>query len=147
MLTQALKNATRRNLFVVLMIVGIESVAALPHISNTIKDYRLNSAATAVWEDMHRAQFMAIRESRTIRVEFDQASYSIIRVATGEVALTRHLAREYPDIRLAVSESGEGIVFDRTGAMEGDSKEIEITGPAGKRSFTILATGVIGNLP
>jgi Tfp pilus assembly protein FimT len=147
MLTQALQGATLRNLFAILLIVGIESVAALPHVNNTIKDYRLNSAATAVWEDIHRAQFMAIRESRTIRIEFDHASYSIIRVATGEVALTRRLARDYPDISLVVSESREGIVFDRTGATMGDSKDIEITGPAGKRRFTILATGVIGNLP
>ena len=147
MLMQTLKNATARNLFAVLMIVGIESVAALPNVNNTLQDYRLNSAATTVWEDMHRAQFMAIRESRTIRVEFDQASYRIIRVATGEAALTRHLSREYPDISLVVSEMRESLVFDRTGATAGDSRDIEISGPAGTRRFTILATGIIGSLP
>jgi Tfp pilus assembly protein FimT len=138
---------TLRNLFAVIVIVGIEAVVAAPRISDALKDYRLNSAATDVWLDMHRAQFMAIKEKRTIRVDFDQDSYRIIRVATGEVALTRHLAREYPEISLVVSGGRDGIVFDRTGATEGDSKEIEITGPAGKRSFTILATGVIGSLP
>jgi Tfp pilus assembly protein FimT len=147
MLTQTLKGVTLRNLFAVIMIIGIESAAALPHINDTLKDYRLNSAATEVWLDMHRAQFMAIKEKRMIRVDFDQDSYRIIRVATGEVALTRHFSREYPEINLAVSASREGIVFDRTGATGGDSREIEITGPAGRRSFTILATGVIGNLP
>ncbi len=147
MLMQTLQGVTLRNLFAVIMIVGIESAAALPHLNVTLKDYRLNSAATDVWLDMHRAQFMAIKERRTIRVDFDQDSYRITRVTTGEVTLTRHLTREYPEISLVVSGGGEGIVFDRTGATEGDSREIEITGPAGKRSFTILATGVIGNLP
>ncbi|MEK6603209.1 MAG: GspH/FimT family pseudopilin, partial [Nitrospirota bacterium] len=147
MLTQTLKDMTLRNLFAVLAIVGLESAAALPHISSTLKDYRLNSATTEVWLDMHRAQFMAIKEKRTIRVDFDQDSYRITRVTTGEVTLTRHLTREYPEISLVVSGGREGIVFDRTGATEGDSREIEITGPAGKKSFTILATGVIGNLP
>lgn len=146
MLIQAVKSATLRHLFAVIMIVGIESVAALPRINETIENYRLNNAATEVWQDMHRAQLMAIKEKRTIRVDFDHASYRIIRVITGEVALTRHLSREYPEISLAVSGSREGIVFDRTGAAEGDSRDIEITGPAGRLRFTILATGVIGNL-
>lgn len=141
------QSTTLRTVFAVIMIVGIESVAALPHINDTLKDYRLNSAATEVWQDMHRAQFMAIKEKRTIRVDFDQDSYSIIRVATSEVALTRHLMREYPEIILVVSGGREGIVFERTGTTGGDSREIEITGPTGRRSFTILATGVIGSLP
>jgi hypothetical protein len=144
---QTLKDMTLRNLFAVLLIVGIESAAALPHINDTLKDYRLNSATTEVWLDMYRAQFMAIKEKRRIRVDFDQDSYRVTRVTTGEVTLTRHLTREYPEISLVVSGDRAGIVFDRTGAMEGDSREIEITGPAGKKSFTILATGVIGNLP
>jgi len=44
MLTQTLKGVTLRNLFAVIMIVGIESAAALPHINDTLKNYRLNSA-------------------------------------------------------------------------------------------------------
>jgi Tfp pilus assembly protein FimT len=146
MLIQTVKSATLGNLFAVIMIVGIEAVVAAPRISDTLKDYRLNSAATEVWQDMHRARFMAIKEKRTIRVDFDHASYRIIRVVTGEVALTRHLSREYPEISLVVSESSEGIVFNRTGTAEGGTKEIEISGPTGKRRFTILATGLIGGL-
>ena len=146
MATKAAKRSPLRIFFAVAMIIGIEAVVAVPRISDALKDYRLNSAATEVWQDMHRARFMAIKEKRTIRVDFDHASYRIIRVATGEVALTRHFSREYPEISLAVSESREGIVFDRTGATGGDSREIEITGPAGRRRFTILATGVIGGL-
>ena len=146
MLMQTVKRSPLRIFFAVALIVGIEAVVAAPRISDALKDYRLNSAATEVWQDMHRARFMAIKEKRTIRVDVDQASYRIIRVATGEVALTRHLAREYPEISLVVSESSDGIVFDRTGAVAGDSKEVEIIGPAGRRRFTILATGVISGL-
>jgi Tfp pilus assembly protein FimT len=147
MAMKTVNNATLRSLFAVVMIVGIESVVALPRISNAIKDYRLNSAATEVWQDMHRARIMAIKEKKTIQVDFDDNSYRIVRAATGEVVLSRHLSREYPEISIVVTESSGGIAFDRTGAAEGGSKEIEISGPTGKRKFTILATGLIGGLP
>ena len=143
----AAQRSPLRIFFAVAMIIGIEAVVAAPRISDAIKHYRLNSVAVEVWQDIHRARLMAIKEKQTIRVDFDQDSYRITRVTTGEVTLTRHLTREYPEISLAVSGGREGIVFDRAGATEGDSREIEITGPAGKRSFTILATGVIGSLP
>ena len=146
MAIKTVKRATLRNLFAVVMIVGIESVVAFPRISDAIKDYRLNSAATEVWQDMHRARFMAIKEKKTIWVDFDHNSYRIVRSATGEVALSRHLSREYPEISIIVTESRGGIVFDRTGAAESGSKEIEINGPTGRRRFTILATGNIGGL-
>ena len=146
MAMKTVKSTTLRNLFAVVMIVGIESAVALPRISDAIKDYRLNSAATEVWQDMHRARLMAIKEKKTIRVDFDHNSYRIVRAATGEVALSRHLSLEYPEISIVVTESRGGIVFDRTGATEGGSKEIEISGPTGKRRFTILATGLIGGL-
>lgn len=146
MATQAVKGALLRNLFAVAMIVGIESVVLFPRINDAIKDYRLNSAATEVWQDMHRARIMAIKEKQPIRVDFDHASYRLIRDTTGEVALSRHLSPEYPEISIVVTERGRGIVFDRTGASGGGSLEIEIHGPTGKRSFAILATGTIGGL-
>ena len=128
------------------MIIGIESVVAGPRISDAIKNYRLNTAAMTVWEDMQRAKAMAVRERQTILVDFDHDSYKIVRVSTGEVALSRNLSSEYPKISVVVTESNGGIVFDRTGAVAGDSKKIEIKGPAGTRRFTILVTGKIGNL-
>ncbi len=146
MATKTENRATLRNLFAVVLIVGIESVVALPRISNAIKDYRLNSAAGEVWQDMHRARLMAIKEKRTIRVDFDHNSYKVVRVATGEVAFSRHLSIDYPEINIIVTESRGGIVFDRTGSAEGGSKEIEIAGPTGSRRFVILPTGKIGRL-
>jgi len=143
---QAFKNITLSSLLAVAMIIGVESVVALPRINNAIKNYRLNSAATEVWEDLSKARTMAIREKRLIRVDFDHNSYSITRISTGEVALSRHLSTEYPEISIIVTESRGGIVFDRTGAVEGGSKEIEINGPTGSRKFTILPTGKIGGL-
>lgn len=146
MARKTVKSAPLRIFFAVAMIVGIEAVVAAPRISDALKNYRLNSAATEVWQDMHRARFMAIKEKKTIWVDFDHASYRIVRAATGEVALTRHLSIDYPEISIVVTESRGGIVFDRTGAAEGGSKEIEITGPTGSRRFTILPTGKIGGL-
>lgn len=146
MAIKAVKHATLRHLFAVVMIVGIESVVALPRIDDAIKNYRLNSAATEVWQDMQRAQLMAIKEKKNIRVDFDHNSYKVVRVATGEVAFSRHLSIDYPEISIVVTGSRGGIVFDRTGSAEGGSQEIEIAGPTGSRRFTILPTGKIGRL-
>lgn len=139
------QSTTLRTVFAVVMIVGIESVIAVPRINEAIKDYRLNSAAMEVWQGVHRARIMAIKEKKTIAVDFDRSSYTIIRSSTGEVAMSRNLSREYPEISIVVTEGSRGIVFDRTGAMEGGSQEIEIRGPTGKRRFTILVTGLIGS--
>ena len=144
MAMQTVQSVLLRNLFAVALIVGIESVVALPRINDAIKDYRLNSAASEVWQDMHRAKGMAIKEQRTMRVDFDHNSYTIVRVSTGEVALSRDLSYEYPEISIIVAESRGGIVFDRTGAAENGFQEIEISGPTGSRRFTILPTGKIG---
>jgi Tfp pilus assembly protein FimT len=146
MATKTVKRATLGHFFAIVMIVGIESLIALPRINDAIKNYRLNSAATEVWQDMQRAQLMAIKEKRTIRVDFDHNSYKVVRVATGTVALSRHLSIDYPEISITVTESRGGIVFDRTGSAEGGSKEIKIAGPTGSRRFTILPTGKIGRL-
>ena len=147
MAMQTIQSAILRNLFAVVLIVGIESVVAFPRINDAIKDYRLNSAASEVWQDMHKAKGMAIKEQRTVRVDFDRSSYVIVRVSTGEVALSRDLSHEYPEISIiVVTESRGGIVFDRTGAAEGGFQEIEISGPTGSRRFTILPTGKIGGL-
>lgn len=146
MAIKTLTGITLSSLFAVAMIVGIETVVALPRINDAIKNYRLNSAATEVWQDIHKARIMAIKERRTIRVDFDYNSYKVIRVATGEVALSRHLSIKYPEISIIVTESKGGIVFDRTGSAEGGTKEIEISGPTGSRRFTILPTGKIGGL-
>jgi len=146
MTMRAFKRITLGSLLAVAMIVGIESVVALPRINDAIKNYRLNSAATEVWEDIHKARTMAIREKRTVRVDFDHNSYRITRIPTGEVALSRHLSTDYPEIRIVLTEGRGGIVFDRTGAVEGGFKEIEINGPTGSRKFTILPTGKIGGL-
>lgn len=132
--------------FAVAMIIGVEAVVIAPRISDALKDYRLNGAAMEVWEDIHGARLMAIREKQTIRIDFDDSSYRIIRAATGEVVLSRNLAAEYPGISISVTESRDGIVFDRTGAAGGGSQEIAILGPTGKRRFSVLATGVIGGL-
>jgi Tfp pilus assembly protein FimT len=146
MAVKTAKSVKLSSLFAITLIVGVESVVALPRIDDAIKNYRLNSVATEVWEDMNRARVMAVKEKRLVRVEFDDTSYRIIRVETGEVALSRQLTSDYPEVTIVVTDGRGGIVFDRTGSAEGGSKEIAIHGPTGSRRFTILPTGKIGGL-
>ena len=143
MATKAGKSFTLANLAVVILIVGSEAIVVLPRINDFIQNHRLNNAAQEVWQDMHRARLLAIKEKGTIRVEFDHDSYKVVRVATGEIAFRRNLSVDYPDIMISTTDVRGQITFDRTGTADGNTTEIEIRGPTGTRRFTILATGKI----
>jgi len=146
MATKAGKGFTLGNLVAVILIVGSEAIVVAPRINDFIKTHGLNNAARDVWQDMHRARLLAIREKRTIRVEFDYDSYKVVRASTGEVAFTRKLSVDYPDVIINTTDGRGRITFDRTGSAEGNTIEIQIQGPTGTRRFTILATGKIGGL-
>lgn len=146
MATKAGKSFTLANLVAVILIVGSEAIVALPRIGDFIKNHRLNNAAQEVWQDMHRARLLAIKEKGTIRVEFDYDSYKVVRAASGEVAFKRNLNVNYPDVIINTTPVRRRITFDRTGTAEGNTTEIEIQGPTGTRRFTVLATGKIGGL-
>ena len=143
MATKAGKSFTLANLVVVILIVGSEAIVVLPRINDFIQNHRLNNAAQEVWQDMHRARLLALKEKGTIRVEFDHDSYKVVRVATGEIAFKRNLSVDYPDIIISTTDVRGQITFDRTGTADGNTTEIEIRGPTGTRRFTILATGKI----
>ena len=143
MTTKAGKSFTLANLAAVLLIVGSEAIVVYPRINDFIKNHRLNNAAREVWQDMHRARLLAIKEKRTIRVEFDHNSYKVVRVSTGEIAIRRNLNVDYPDVSISTTDVRGRITFDRTGTAEGNTIAIEIQGPTGTRRFTILATGKI----
>jgi Tfp pilus assembly protein FimT len=143
MTTKAGKGFTLANLAAVILIVGSEAIVAYPRINDFIKNHRLNNAAREVWQDMHRARLLAIKEKRTIRVEFDHNSYRVVRVATGEIAFKRNLNVDYPDVIISTTDARGRITFDRTGTADGNTTEIEIQGPTGTRRFIILATGKI----
>src|SRR5438132_11486475 len=76
----------------ILLIVGIEIVVALPRINEGIRAYRLNSAAAEVWQDIRTARMLAIKEKRSVRIEFDHTSYKVVRLATKEVIFSRNFA-------------------------------------------------------
>jgi len=137
---------TLANLVAVILIVGSEAVVVLPRINDFIKNHRLNNAAREVWQDMHRARLLAIKEKRAIRVEFDHDSYKVVRAATGEVAFRRNFSMDYPGVSISTTDVRGRITFDRTGTAKENTTEIEIQGPTGTRRFTILATGKIGGL-
>jgi Tfp pilus assembly protein FimT len=143
MTTKAGKGFTLANLAAVILIVGSEAIVVYPRINDFIQNHRLNNAAREVWQDMHRARLLAIKEKRAIRVEFDHNSYKVVRVATGEIAIRRNLNVDYPDVSISTTDVRGRITFDRTGTAEGTTTAIEIQGPTGTRRFTILATGKI----
>jgi prepilin-type N-terminal cleavage/methylation domain-containing protein len=87
-------------LLIALMITGIMTAIAVPRFSGLIKNYTFMSAARIIWLDLHRAKMMAIKQGKTMRVDFNATSYNIVRVDTSAVVLSRNLSLAYPNITL-----------------------------------------------
>jgi len=125
------------------MIISIMGAFAAPQFGSTLRAYRLNGATKVIWGDLHKARLMAIKENRTIKVEFPSGAYEIKR-GTDEVVFRRDLTNDFPGI--TVSISGGTISFGGTGTAGGGSKTVQVQNATGSKSFTILTTGRIGNI-
>jgi prepilin-type N-terminal cleavage/methylation domain-containing protein len=124
------------------MIISIMGAFAAPQFGSTLRAYRLNGATKVIWGDLHKARLMAIKENRTIRVDFTASAYEIVRVDTAVVAFRRNLAADFPGI--TVSISGGTISFGSTGTAGGGSKTVQVQSATASKSFTIITTGRIG---
>jgi prepilin-type N-terminal cleavage/methylation domain-containing protein len=131
-------------LLITVMIISIMGAFAAPQFGNTLRAYRLNGAAQVIWGDLHKARLMAIRENRGIRVDFTSGAYEIVRVDTNVVAFRRNLAADFPGITASIQDNT--ISFGSTGTAGGGGKTLQVQGPTGSKSFTILTTGRIGNI-
>jgi type IV fimbrial biogenesis protein FimT len=134
---------TLMELFITMMIVGILATVAAPQATGLMRTYRLSGAGQVVWGDLHKARLMAIKESRTIRVDFTATAYSLVRVDTAEVAFSRNVALEYPGITLGVTPNA--VTFTSAGLLASATRNVQIQSTAGTKGVTILPTGRIGN--
>ena len=130
-------------LLISVMVIGIMAAFAAPQLGNTLLAYRLNGATKVVWGDLHKARLMAIKENRSIRVDFTGTSYDIVRVNTGAVVFSRNLAAGYPGVTVSISNAS--VTFGSTGTAGVGGKTVEVQSSAGTKTFTILTTGRIGN--
>jgi type IV fimbrial biogenesis protein FimT len=130
-------------LLISIMVIGIIGAFAAPQFGSTLRAYRLNGATKVVWGDLHKARLMAIKENRSIRVDFAGTSYTIVRVNTGEVASSRNLVGDYPGITVSISNNT--VTFGNTGTAGVGGKTVQVQSSAGTKTFTILTTGRIGN--
>jgi prepilin-type N-terminal cleavage/methylation domain-containing protein len=125
------------------MIVAILGAVAAPQFTGLLRSFRLNGAVKVIWGDLHKARLMAIKENRTIRVDFTSNAYDIVRVDTAEVVFRRNLATDYPGITVSIQD--DTISFGSTGTAGSGSKTVQVQSATGSKSFTILTTGRIGN--
>ena len=126
------------------MIISIMGAFAAPQFGSTLRAYRLNGATKVIWGDLHKARLIAIKENRTIRVDFTASAYEIVRVDTAVVAFRRNLTADFPGITVSISNNT--ISFGSTGTSGGGSKNVQVQNATGSKSFTILTTGRIGNI-
>jgi prepilin-type N-terminal cleavage/methylation domain-containing protein len=125
------------------MIISIMGAFAAPQFGSTLRAYRLNGATKVIWGDLHKARLMAIKENKTIRVDFTASAYEIVRVDTAVVAFRRNLASDFTGITVSISNNT--ISFGSTGTAGGGGKAVQVQGATGCKRFTILTTGRIGN--
>jgi prepilin-type N-terminal cleavage/methylation domain-containing protein len=125
------------------MVIAIIGAIAAPQFDSTLRAYRLNGARQVIWGDLHKARLMAIKENRTIRVDFTSDSYEIVRVDTAEEVFRRNLTADFPGITVSIPNNT--ISFGSTGTAGGGGKTVQVQGATGCKSFTILTTGRIGN--
>jgi prepilin-type N-terminal cleavage/methylation domain-containing protein len=130
--------------FIVIMIIGIIGAFTAPQFVGILRAYRLNGATKVVWGDLHRARLIAIKENRSIRVDFAGTSYTFVRVDTGQVVFSRNLAADYPGITATISN--DTITFGSTGTAGGGGKSVQVQNSVGMKQFTVLTTGRIGNI-
>jgi type II secretory pathway pseudopilin PulG len=144
MIIRSEQGITLVELLISTMILAILGLVAAPQFTGLSQSFRLNGATKVVWGDLHKARLMAIKEGRTIRVDFTNISYDIIRADTAEVAWHRNLALDYPGVTVSITNNT--ITFGSTGTAGSGSKTIGVQSSAGAKSFTILTTGRIGNI-
>jgi prepilin-type N-terminal cleavage/methylation domain-containing protein len=125
------------------MIISIIAAFAAPQFGSTLRVYRLTGARQVIWGDLHKARMMAIKENRTIRVDFTSGSYEIVRVGTGEVIFRRNLTTDFPGITVSIPNNT--VSFGSTGTAGGGGKTVQVQSATASKSFTILTTGRIGN--
>ena len=126
------------------MIVAILGVVAAPQFTGLLQRFRLNGATRVVWGDLHKARLMAIKENTAMTITFTANSYNITRTLTGQVALQRNLAQDYPGVTVSITNNA--ITFGSTGTAGGGSQTVQVQSSAGTKSFTVLTTGRIGNV-
>ena len=132
------------DVLIAVMILAILSAVGVPSLEGLLRGYRLNGATRLVWLDVQRARMAAIKESRTIRVDFTATGYTAVRVGTGEVVFSRELSADYPRITLGVT--GNSVAFDSTGMGPAPARTVQVNGAAGQKQFTILASGRVGTI-
>jgi Tfp pilus assembly protein FimT len=131
-------------LFVTIMIIGILASFSVSQLRGRLRSYQVTGAARLIWVDLPRGRTLAIKENRTIRVDFTSTSYTIVRVATGAVVFNRNLSSNYPGVTLG--NPGSSLSFGCTGTASPASLTVQVQGASESKSFTVTATGRSGSI-
>ncbi|MBU1208120.1 MAG: prepilin-type N-terminal cleavage/methylation domain-containing protein [Proteobacteria bacterium] len=136
------KGFTLVELLIAIAIAAILAAIAIPHTGTIVNTYRLNGAARVVWSDLQNAKMTAVKENKSVKVNFSTPSYNFVRVETSEVIFTRNLANDYPNV--TISSSGGSTTFNSRGMA--DSTTITVGLSSKQKKFTIAWTGRIQSL-
>ena len=133
-------------LMLVLIIMGLVAATAVPQFRGLMQNYKLTNAARVVWLDLYRARMRAIKERRTMRVDFTATAYTIYRVRVAPETqdtpvFSRNLSGAYSGTTFDTGYLAS-VSFGSTGTA--DSKTVVIQQSSTRRkNFTISSTGRI----
>lgn len=135
-------------LMVVIGIMAVLLAIAIPRL-DVIQTSKLNGAARVVWGDMHHAKMTAIKENRSIIVDFNENGYHLERVVendNNEIFFTRNISDDYNGVSISKSYE-DPLLFFGKGTANPPSQTIFISLDSGEtRSFTVLSSGRIGGI-
>jgi len=142
------KGLTLVELLIVIAILAVLSAIAIPQMGGMLDAYRLNGAVRVVWSDLQNAKMTAVKENKSVRVDFTSPSYNFVRVDTGAVIFSRNLSHDYSNVTI---KNGSGnttftTTFNSKGMAPPPSTTIIIALSAKEKQFTVAWTGRIGNI-
>ncbi|MFN2267858.1 MAG: Tfp pilus assembly protein FimT/FimU, partial [Desulfonatronovibrio sp.] len=155
------RGVTLIELMVVIGLMAILMAIAIPRLG-MIKTSKLNGAARVVWSDMHHAKMTAIKENRSIKVNFSEdenencfvkdsveyeTGYCFVSVdEENKILFSKNLTEEYSEVILSNKNGVRNfnLIFTAKGTMNPPSQTIRVTLNNQIKQFTVLSSGRIG---
>jgi len=132
---QRAKGFTLMELVITLGILATLLAVAAPSLDLFSSSYKLRGAAREVATDLQFARLLAVKENKDFRVDISPQSYQVVRVSDGNVAKSRNLNADYPNVTL----TSISIPFDSRGNSMANT--VIVTNPRGTRNVTVVSTG------
>jgi type IV fimbrial biogenesis protein FimT len=106
-------------LMVAVAVIGIMGLIAVPTLVTALPTYRLKSSAKDLCSNMRKARSLAVKQNRSVSIEFRTGSNTYIINNTEQVALPNEISFGYGTATVA---AGDGATLPSDGISFADNK-------------------------